>query len=232
MASIDVKTAIAGFKTLPTALKVLLGIVALDLVLLGSVYMALSDTLDDRVSQVAQLKNQQVELRRQISAARTEASQIPQLRQHYDAALAEGLLSLKDRGKLSDTAKDLATRYHLTSFSGRFEPETFDPVKGADLTTGSTRVEFLADAMVDTDLVQFWGDLLGQLPAHYRIQQATLEREGDKIDRIELNGIRSGRLTKTVEAKLIFNWVGLAATTPSTPAQTAAATPPRPGAPR
>lgn len=206
---INLKAIFATFKTLPGVLKVLAAIVAFDGLLVAGVNLALSDTLDTRLSTVDQLKAEQGDLRRQIAATHNQLNQIPALRLRYNAATAEGLLAPKDRNRLSNSAKDMAVQYHLTSFSGRFEPEKFDPIKGTDLAIGTIRVEFAAGAMIDSDVDSFWSDLLAHLPAHYRVLQASEQRAPVKIDKNTLDAIRNGRINSLVDAKLVFQWLSL-----------------------
>ncbi len=85
-------------------------------------------------------------------------------------------------------AKDLSTKTHQT-------------VEHRDM-----RMEF--SAISDAHVFSFLNDITRSAPGFIVLENVTLKRTGD-IDKNSITSIRAGAAPQMVEAKIVFNWVGL-----------------------
>lgn len=190
-------------KALPLRLKIVGGVILADLLVVFFCWLLFDDMLSERVAVVERLRGQVGQLHKQGTDFRHQIDQYPQLLEQYKDALAKGVLTDLDRLKLVNEAQDAATRNHLPDLHFKVESEKLSRDTGPHYRLDSTMVSFESGALLDTQAMAFWDDVLNHLPAHYQVVDAHLEKKRD-IEAPVLADIRAGRPVSLVGMKISF----------------------------
>lgn len=204
----DVKDLVRIVREAPRALKIILGVLALDILVPALITFTLEDEVADGQLQIEQTQARVNTLHKKIADTRREIARLPELRERYQSAMAHGLLAPQNRLKLVQQSQDDAGRHRQNGLHYKLSAEDVKPIPNSKYAMVSTEVSFDQDALLDTDVLAFWEDLLGQVPAHYHVTAASLER-GRPLDASALSEIRAGHAVSLVKAKLDFRWVTL-----------------------
>lgn len=202
-------------KALPRRLKIVFAVILAELIVIAGAYV-LGDELDEREARVVQLRAQLTQARQQTADLRRQIDQYPELRRRYEAALEKGITGNLDAVKLVTDAQDSATRHYLANLRYKVEPQVPKGTVPEKYRAGSTLVNFESGALLDTDAMAFWDEILQSLPSHYHVVEASLERTGE-IDANLLKDLRAGRPASAVRVKMSFQWLALRATVPEAP---------------
>jgi hypothetical protein len=224
---LDPRQLIAQAKALPRALKIVAAIAVVDLAILVLAAFTLEDEVDDRAARVDQAKSELVALRNKVETTRKQIGGLPELRKKYDAAMSDGVLADQDRQTLIGHAQDLGLQHRLSDLHYKLEPQKAEPGTTPAFSLVTTPVSLAANALLDSDLLEFWDEVLSNLQAHYQITKATLSRSEAEPQAV-LDGIRSGRPIVLVKSELNFRWVSLRKVAPAVAAPAASATAPAP----
>ena len=196
------------FGKMPLRLKVIAGVIALDLVILGLNYVFLSDLMVQRAAEVERLRASVSEVRKQNVSLRQLVDEYPNLRQRYDSAIAAGLSVPLDRLALVKFAQDWAAHHHLLDLHYRLADDTANAAASPKLRVDTQRVVFENGGLFDTDERAFLQDLLAQQPGHFRLAEIEISRIHD-IDAALLAGARRGSFLPVLKAKIDLQWVGV-----------------------
>ncbi len=202
-------------KALPRRLKIVFAVILAELIVIMGAYV-LGDELDEREARVVQLRSQLTQARQQTADLRRQIDQYPELRRRYDAAIEKGIAGNLDAVKLITDAQDSAARHYLANLRYKVEPLVQKGTAAEKYRIGATLVNFESGAVLDTDAMAFWDEILRSLPSHYHIVEASLERTGE-IDANLLNNLRAGRPVSAVRVKMSFQWLSLHSTMPEAP---------------
>ena len=202
-ASIDVEK----LKALPRRLKIVGGVVAGGLAFILTAFL-IDSGLNDQEVQVGQLRGRLSQLRQQSADLRRQVDQYPELRAHYESAIKSGILAPFDRVGLVNNAQDLAGRYHLANLTYSLDPQNSGTAAAGKYQQGAVLVDFENGGLLDVDVMAFWDELLTDLPAHYKVVSASLDRTGS-IDGAFLNAVRTGQPASLLHAKVEFMWIAL-----------------------
>ena len=218
-------------KQAPRTLKIIAVIAAIDVVVLALAALTLEDQVDERITTIEQRKSELAGIRARVEATRKEIANLPELRQRYDAAMADGVLSDQDRQKMIANAQQLQERHRLLDLHYRLEPQITTPGSSPAFTLVTTPVSFSQTAVIDSDIFEFWEELLGNLQSHYQITKATIDR-ADMSTQNALASIRNNHPVAMVKSELAFRWVSMrkvasTTTAPAAGAGNAAAAPAR-----
>ncbi|HIJ63639.1 MAG TPA: hypothetical protein HPQ04_13170 [Rhodospirillaceae bacterium] len=200
---LNFKIDVEQLKALPLHLKIVGGVILADLLVVLVCWLLFDDMLSERVAVVDGLRGQVAQLRRQSADFRKQIDQYPQLLVQYNDAVAKGILTEVDRLKLVNEAQDTATRNHLPDLHFKVESEPLIRESGPRFRFDSTLVTFESTALLDTQVMAFWDEVLNRLPAHYQVVEAKLERKKD-VDAAAIGEIRAGRPVSLVGMKLSF----------------------------
>jgi len=206
MARLDID--LAKLKELPLRLKIVLGVLAIELVILLAGYLILDDAMASRVAEVDRLRAGLSQLRRKNAQLLQDLDHYPALKRRYDEAMARGLGNPLDRAGVVSAARDWSDRHRLTDLRFRLMP---DPAKAAGsphYVVENDQVEFEDGGVFDSDVLDFWNALLAQQPGHYRIAGFSLERSHE-VDEPTLNSLRHGTLTPLLKSKIDLVWTGI-----------------------
>lgn len=198
-------------KALPLPLKIVGAVILGDLLVIIISWLLFDDMLSERVGAVDNLRAQAAQVRRQSLDFRKQIDQYPQLLAQYNDAIAKGILVDVDRLKLVNEAQDSATRNHLADLHFKVESEKLDRTAGPHYRLDSTMVSFESGALLDTQAMAFWDEVLNRLPAHYQVVEARLERKRD-VDPAALADIRAGRPVSLLTMKISFRLQSLRST--------------------
>lgn len=203
-------------KRMPLRLKVIAGVVALDLLILVLGYVVLNDLMAQRVAEVERLRASVTQVRRQNADLRRVADEYPGLRKRYDEVIAAGLSAPLDRLALVKFAQDWAAHHHLLDLHYRLAADTAKPATSPKFRVDTERVVFENGGLFDTDERAFLQDLLAQQPGHFRLAEIEISRTHD-MDAAYLTGIRRGSFIPSLKAKIDLQWVGVQPKTPEEP---------------
>jgi len=195
-------------KAAPRALKIIAVVAAIDVVILLLAAFTLEDEVDARAAMVEQTKSDLVALRETVETTRREIGRLPELRQKYDAAMSDGVLADQDRQKMIGSAQEMGERHRLSDLHYKLDPQQSAPGATPALTLVTTPVSLTASALLDSDVLEFWDEILGNLQSHYQITKATFDR-ADADPPTMLANIRAGRPALLVKSELNFRWVSL-----------------------
>jgi len=208
MASLNLNIDLAKVKDLPRRLKVVLGVLVVELVILLTGYLILDDVMADRVAQVDQLRANLNQLRRKNVQLRQDLERYPALRQRYDEAMERGIANPLDRAGVVNAARDWSDQHRLGDLRYRLMPDPAKPAASARYLVETDHVQFESTALLDTDALAFWGTILTQQPYHYRIAGFELERVHD-VDGVVLDTLRRGGVAPLVKSKIDLIWTGI-----------------------
>jgi len=214
MARISMDFAI--LKKMPLRLKVIAGFIAFDLLVLILGYVVLNDVMAQRVADVDRLRASVSEVRRQNAELRRLVDEYPDLRQHYDGAVASGITVPLDRLALVKFAQDWAAHHHLSDFHYRLAAESAKPAVSPRYRVDTQRIVFENGGLLDSDERAFLQDLMAQQPGHFRLAEIEIARIHD-IDAPFLAGIRRGNFAPALKAKIDLQWVGVQPKSPEDP---------------
>lgn len=204
-----------GLKALPRRLKIVFLVILAELIVICAAYF-LSDALDEQEAHVAELRSQLAQARRQGAELRRQIDQYPEMRANYDAAMEKGITGNLDAVKLITDAQDMAAHLYLANLRYKVEAQAPTGAATGKYRVGSTLISFESGALLDTDAMTFWDNVLTSLPSHYHVVEASLERAGD-IDSNTLSDIRAGRPTSVVRVKMSLQWLSLRSATQEEP---------------
>jgi hypothetical protein len=197
-------------KRVPLRLKVIAGVLVLDVLVLGLGYVVLNDVMALRVAQVDQLRNNVSQVRKQNVDLRRLADEYPDLRRRYDAAMADGIAAPLDRLALVGFAQGWAAHHHLSDLHYRLAAEPGKPAASQRYRVDTERVVFDHGGLLDGDVRDFIQALMAQQPGHFRVAEIQIERVRD-IDASYLAAARYGTLPATLKSKIDLEWVGVQA---------------------
>ena len=206
--NLDAKQIVAKVKALPRALRIVVTVAVADLVLVAAAMFILNSQMEESQSHVDQLHDQLNQLRKQNVDLRKEMGEYPDLLNRYNRAVEQGVMVKTDRLKLVNGAQDRSGHFHIPDLHYKLETEDKGAAPTGKYRIESTLVTFENGGLLDTEVMAFWDELLANLPAHYRMAEAVLERKRD-IDSRLLSDIRAGRPAATVAVKLTFHWTSL-----------------------
>jgi len=226
-------------KAAPRSLRVIAAVAAVDIIVLLLAAFTLEGEVDDRVAKIDQLRSELTGLRAKLETTRKEIARLPELRQKYDAAMSDGVLADQDRQKFVGHSQELADQHRLADLHYKLEAQETAPgmVSGYSLVT--TPVSLSLSGLLDSDVLEYWDEILGNLQSHYQITKATLDRE-EMEPTAALDAIRAGRPAPLVKSELSFRWVSLhktaaapaaastGANAPAAPVGASSAAPPAP----
>jgi hypothetical protein len=170
----------------------------------------LNDVLNDQSLEVARLRDQLNGLRAQTANLRRQVEQYPELRRHYEQAVAAGLLNAPDRVNMLQTAQERASHYSFADLTYKLDVEDIHPAPLGRFHINAVRVAFELGAPLDIDVLSFWDDLLASIPGHYQIVNASIDRVGE-LDAKMLAELKSHHPVSLVKAKLTLHWMALGA---------------------
>jgi cell division protein FtsL len=214
--AVDLGALMAKLKSLPRPLKIVCAVILADLLALGGTYFIYDDLLSDQQAEVDQLRGQFAQARRQNTELHRQITQYPQLVELFEAARRKGMLDSLDRMKLVNDAQAYASDRRIGSLHYKLDPEDVKTEAGAKYRLTTTQATFEGGALLDGDAMAFWDDLLGNLPSHYKVTEASLERLRD-VNPPLLAEIRAGHPVSLVGVKLSFRWSGLRPAAQDTP---------------
>jgi hypothetical protein len=198
----------ARFNALPLRLKLVAAVIALDLLLLAVAAFFEDQELHERQAAVGQLRGQVAQLRRQSADLRQQLARYPELLAHFKGASEKGLLQKRDAEKLVEAVTDFSAIHQVQNLHYRLEAEDIKPDPKARYLLGSTIVSLEGGSVLDGDALAFWDEVLGSLPAHYRVTEATIEKVREVSPQV-LADLRAGRPVPLVHAKLSLRWSSL-----------------------
>ena len=205
---LDTKQLVAKFMSLPRGLRIVSAVAAGDLVFVAAAMFVLNSQMEDQQAHVDELHSKFNQLRKQNTDIRKEMGEYPDLLNRYNVAIEKGIMAKTDRLKLVNGAQDRSSHFHIPDLHYKLETESKVPSQNVKYHLDSTLVTFENGGLLDTEMMAFWDELLANLPAHYRVAEATLERKHD-VDARLISDIRAGRLASTVSARLTFHWTSL-----------------------
>jgi len=205
MASLDFD--LKKLRALPRRLKVVFGVLAVELIILLSGYLLLDDLMADRVAEVDRLRANLTQLRHKNTQQRQDLDRYPLLRKHYDEAIAAGLGSPLDRAGVVNAARDWSDNHRLVDLRYRLVPDTAKPAGSPRYVIENDLVEFECGALVDTDILSFWSNVLAQQAGHYRIASFAMERQR-ALDESVLTAVRHGSVVALLQSKIGLVWTG------------------------
>jgi cell division protein FtsL len=205
---IDLKKLMKRLWALPRVFRIMAAVVALDLVILGVSAFMLESEVDDQAEQVAQLKGKLTAQQQEVGITRKQIGRLPELHRLYDQAISNGLLAVPDRLKMVEHVHSLGERLQLSDVHYKLAIEQTTPIAKSKFLLVATPVTLGNSAILDTDVMTFWRELLGSLPAHYQIEKASIERDGTEPE-TAVEAIRAGRPTSMVKAEVTFRWMSL-----------------------
>ena len=210
----------------PLALKIIAAVLAADFIFLLLAWLILEDAVDSRAAEVESLKADLAAARSKVDTVRKEVANLPELRKSYEAALADGVLADQDRQKMIGQAQERGDSHRISDLHYKLDPQVTAPLATQAFVLVTTPVYFNQTGALDSDVFEFWQELLGSLQAHYQITKATLERmDGNSVAKTA-GAIRDGRPAAMVKSELDFRWISMRKVAPAAPAK--AATPPSP----
>ena len=208
---LNFKFDVEKLKALPLPLRIVGAVILGDLLVLIICWLLFDDMLSERVAVVDNLRAQAAQVRRQSSDYRKQIDQYPQLLAQYNEAIAKGVLVDVDRLKLVNEAQDSATHNHLADLHFKVESEKLNRDAGPHYRLDSTMVTFDSGALLDTQAMAFWDEVLNHLPAHYQGVEARLERKRE-VDPSVIAEIRAGKPVSLVNMKIAFRLQSLHST--------------------
>lgn len=208
---LNFKFDVEKLKALPLPLKIVGGVILGDLLVVIICWLLFDDMLSERVSSVDNLHRQVAQLRRQSADFRKQIDMYPQLLAQYKDALAKGILVDVDRLKLVNEAQDSGTHSHLADLHFKVESEKLNRDTGPHFRLDSTMVTFESGALLDTQVMSFWDEVLNRLPAHYQIVEARLDRKKE-VDPAAVADIRAGKPVSLISMKIAFRIESLRST--------------------
>lgn len=207
--AIDVKTLIAQLRKAPRVIRVIAIVAAVDAVIILYALFSLADDVDQRVAKIDQLRTQLSEAQQKIEQTRKQIARLPELRKHYDAALANGVLAQQDRLKFVALAQDLAKDNRLGDFHFKLEPEVLTGLPGNKYRLVSTNVSLSDNALRDSDVIAFWDQILDKSQAHYEVTKAVIERVPAIEVKDILPNLKNGAPASLMKAEIAFRWQSL-----------------------
>ena len=235
--AVSVKRLVSQLRGLPRAFRIVAAVAVVDVVILIIGFLSLEVDVDDQATQITELKTQVAAQKQKVGTTRKEISRLPELRRLYDSAVADGLLAEPDRLKLVDRVHTMSDRYNLSDLHYKLTAEQVTPIAKSKFQLVATPVAFESVALLDTDVISFWQELLDGLQAHYQITKAVLERRNVDTNTV-LELFAAGKPAALVTSELDFEWLSLrknpepgktaetkAPPQPAATAATAAATP-------
>jgi hypothetical protein len=205
---IDVKALIEKAKGLPRPLKIVGIILALEIIAVGAAELILSDELEDRQSRVNQLRADLSQVRKQNADARKQISQYPDMLVHYNQAIAGGVTANIDRLKLLNDVQDFAVHRFVGGLHYKLDTDSEKPDPKVKYHLESTSAAFDGGGLLDTEVLALWDDIFTDVPAHYRVTEAFIERRRD-VDNSLLADIRAGRPAAMLGMRLSLRWSSL-----------------------
>jgi hypothetical protein len=208
--NVNFRAILEKLSRLPRVIQVLAAILVFDVILTAGVYFEFDDIVSARLQSVSELQAKLDRTRAEIGTVRADINRVPELRRKYDTAMLEGIVLPKDRLKLVQVAQDSGSRFHLTQFHYRLDPDQIEAANASatNYRQSHTVVTFEGGALLDSDAAAFWEEILSGLSAHYTVNEADLERVY-MPDASSLAAIRSGGTLGLVKTTLSFDWVSL-----------------------
>jgi hypothetical protein len=198
----------AKLAALPRRLKIVVLVILLDLLLIAAAAFVDSGDLGEQAARVGQLRGQVAQLRRQGGELRSQIARYSDLLDVYNRAVAAGLLQRPDGTRLVSAITGYAGQCHLVDLHYRLEAEDVTKDPKARYQPSVTVVSLESGATLDSDVMTFWDDVLDSLPAHYRVNEATIERTRSLTPSV-LADLRAGRPVSLVNARLSLRWSSL-----------------------
>ncbi len=195
-------------QAVPLRLKVVTAVIAFDLIVLLLGYLVLDDLMSERAAAVDQVRAELTEAKRQNGELHRQVDTYPQLRHKYDEVLTAGLTADFDRVGYTQFAQSKATEDHLSELRFRVGDDPGDHPHSTKYRVSVDRASFESGGLLDTEVMSFWGDLLGQVQGHYRIVEASLERTGE-VNPPLLIGIRQGAIMSDLKARIELQRIGI-----------------------
>ena len=205
---VAINIGISKLRAFPLRLKVVGGIIALDLGVLLLGYMVLDDVMAERAALVERTRVQLADAKRQSMDLKKQVDSYPQLRRQYDEAIEAGLTTSLDRQDFVQFAQGEAGRHYLSDLRFRLSDEPGDHEHSARYRVDIDRIIFENGGLLDTEAISFWAAVLAQAKGHYRLAEASIERVQD-IDPAVLSAIRHGNPVTVLRAKIDMQWIGV-----------------------